>query len=807
MNWRNFIAKSSIRFRATALTLIVIVVALGIAAGTSTWQTSNLVVEGAHREAAAMANSLAKTCELPLAVKDKAELSRLAGNSLWNRDTLFVAVYDNKGKLMALATRDSAAWGRYVQKHRAGDDLLLGEATVFLSTAADEFSPLDAHDRAAAPASPAGPGAAPSRAIGCVVLGNSTVPIRQAQQRQVLITVAMAVLAAGIVCGIMLWAVTRWTRRLGLLVQASEGISRGDLSHAVPDTRPDEIGRLCQAFEGMRLAVQQRDIELRRFNDTLQEQVRQRTSDLVAAKEVAEEANKAKSEFLANMSHEIRTPLTAILGYSEMLMDEGTSPQERKEHSLVILRNGKHLLNLVNDILDISKIEADKLVLERRPCSIHAIVADVVSMMRVRAIEKHLTLTARYVTPMPWTILTDEARLRQALINLVGNAIKFTSTGEVSISISLVQGQQDIPPMIQVDVHDTGIGISAEAIKSLFRPFTQADSSTTRKFGGTGLGLTITKRIIEKMGGQVQVQSTPGQGSTFTLVVPTGPLEGIAMVEHTAEAMAETTEAPHQPERTHPLEGLRILLAEDGPDNQLLIRTVLSKAGAEVEVVENGLLAVQAATARPFDLVLMDMQMPEMDGYEATGQLRAKGYEAPIVALTAHALSSDRARCIDAGCTDYLTKPIDRAALIALILKHTFQPATARADISEMSPEMLAQKPSSPAVAAIASQFADDPDMAEVIASFVRQLPDRCQSMREALKNGDLPTLQRLAHQMKGAGGSYGYPMLTQAGKELESAVKAGDQEACGLKLHALAVMCQAVGRGRKTKEISREPS
>jgi signal transduction histidine kinase/DNA-binding response OmpR family regulator len=528
----------------------------------------------------------------------------------------------------------------------------------------------------------------------------------------------------------------------------------------------------------------------KRAEADLRETNRQLENAIGRANEMAEQATTAsvtKSEFLANMSHEIRTPLTAILGYSELLMDEGTSPQERKEHSRVILRNGKHLLELVNDILDISKIEADKLVLERRPCSVHAIVAGVVSMMRVRAIKKNLALTARYVTPMPQTIMTDEARLRQALLNLVGNAIKFTEAGEVSISVSLVQGQQDTPPIIRIDVRDTGIGISAETLGHLFHPFTQADSSTTRKFGGTGLGLTITKRIIEKMGGHIQVQSTPGKGSTFTLIVPTGSLEGIDMVEQTAEAMAPTPEPPHQPERAHPLQGLRILLAEDGPDNQLLIRTVLSKAGAEVEVVENGLLAVHAATARPFDLVLMDMQMPEMDGYEATGQLRAKGYETPVVALTAHALSSDRARCIDAGCTDYLTKPIDRAAMIDLILKHTSR--------QQLVPEMP--------VDAIASRFADDKDMAEVIESFVQQLPLRCQAMREALNNNDLPTLQRLAHQMKGAGGSYGYPMLTRAGKELGAAAKVGDQEACGLELRNLAVMCQAIGRGLKTKDLS----
>jgi PAS domain S-box-containing protein len=552
-----------------------------------------------------------------------------------------------------------------------------------------------------------------------------------------------------------------------------------------------------------------RDITAQKRAETdLRETNRQLERAVSLANEMVEQATTAsvtKSEFLANMSHEIRTPLTAILGYSELLMDEGTSPQERKEHSRVILRNGKHLLELVNDILDISKIEADKLVLERRPCSVHAIVAGVVSMMRVRAIKKNLALTARYVTPMPQTIMTDEARLRQALLNLVGNAIKFTEAGEVSISVSLVQGQQDTPPIIRIDVRDTGIGISAETLGHLFHPFTQADSSTTRKFGGTGLGLTITKRIIEKMGGHIQVQSTPGKGSTFTLIVPTGSLEGIDMVEQTAEAMAPTPEPPHQPERAHPLQGLRILLAEDGPDNQLLIRTVLSKAGAEVEVADNGLLAVHAATARPFDLVLMDIQMPEMDGYEATGQLRAQGYEVPIIALTAHALAGDREQCLDAGCTDYLTKPIHRSAMIDLILKHT-------SGISGISgtdtfipwyfPKYQGIKVSVPEMS-IASRFADDPDMAEVIASFVQLLPQRCQAMREALNNNDLPTLQWLAHQMKGTGGSYGYPMLTQAGSELEAAAKAGDQEACGLELRNLAVMCQAIGRGLKTKDLS----
>ena len=397
--------------------------------------------------------------------------------------------------------------------------------------------------------------------------------------------------------------------------------------------------------------------------------------DALAARESADAANIAKSEFLANMSHEIRTPMTAILGFAENLLDADQPEAEKLDCVHTIRRNGQYLLGLINDILDLSKIEAGKMVIERVTCQPCRIVAEVASLMRVRTRAKGLPFHIEYIGPIPETIRSDPTRLRQILINLIGNAVKFTEVGSVRLVTRWVNDDEE--PHLQFDVMDTGRGMTKEQTAKLFQPFMQADASTTRQFGGTGLGLTISKRFAELLGGDITVPATElGVGTTFRATVAIGSLDGVKMLDDpmAATVVADTASTIAGATPTN-LQGLRILLAEDGPDNQQLIGFVLRKAGAEVTVEENGKLALDAALAAldegsPFDVILMDMQMPVMDGYQAAAQLRRKGYTGPIIALTAHAMSGDKQKCLDAGCDDYATKPINRTKLIGTILAH-----------------------------------------------------------------------------------------------------------------------------------------
>ena len=392
----------------------------------------------------------------------------------------------------------------------------------------------------------------------------------------------------------------------------------------------------------------------------------------------AEAANAAKSEFLANMSHEIRTPMTAIQGYLDVLEDDCPRQCEYgngrlAKHLAIVRRNSEHLLNLINDILDLSKVESGNLEVESIWCSPCEILGEVVSLMCVRADEKSLSLETKCQGPIPERIQSDPARLRQILINLVGNAIKFTENGSVRLIARLLDAGT-ASPKIEFKVADSGVGMGEEHRTKLFMPFSQVDASTTRKHGGTGLGLAISKRLAEKLGGDIQVTSTPGEGSCFTVTIETGPLDDVQLLD-SPDAVQFSAGPSKSTAGTRTDLDCRVLLAEDGPDNQRLIALILRKAGAQVVVVENGQVAHDLALAalkegNPFQVILMDMQMPLLDGYEATSKLREAGYDGPILALTAHAMSKDRAKCLRAGCDGYLTKPIDRERLIAEVARY-----------------------------------------------------------------------------------------------------------------------------------------
>jgi len=389
--------------------------------------------------------------------------------------------------------------------------------------------------------------------------------------------------------------------------------------------------------------------------------VRDLLKELEASRTEAIEANRAKSDFLANMSHEIRTPLGAILGFSELLMDAGVSEREKQVYMVAVKRNGQILSALIDDILDLAKVEAGRIEVVKIEFSLGELLSGIVSNLGPAASKKGLPLVWQRPANAWDMIVSDPIRLKQILTNVVGNAIKFTSHGEVAVRVDVARvdggGAQ-----LQIEVEDTGIGISKQQEAGLFQPFTQADTSATRRFGGTGLGLVLSRKLASAMGGDLQLKwSVPGGGSNFRLVLP------VQVAHQTQPSEREGAGCEQKSPAALPLSGADILLVDDSLDNQMLISRILNLLGAKVQLANDGVEAVEKALAHEYDVVLMDLQMPRLGGVEATRILREKGYQRPIVALTAHALNVDRQRCISVGCTDYLTKPIQRAHLVQVI--------------------------------------------------------------------------------------------------------------------------------------------
>jgi PAS domain S-box-containing protein len=494
-------------------------------------------------------------------------------------------------------------------------------------------------------------------------------------------------------------------------------------------------------------------------------------AELQQAKAAAESASRTKSDFLASMSHEIRTPMNAIMGISDLLAKTSLSPEQDK-YVQIFRRAGDNLLNLINDILDLSKVEASQLELERTGFSLNDILEKVTEMVALRVQEKGLVMVYEIAPSVPNDLVGDPTRLRQVLLNLLGNAIKFTESGEVTLRVT-PDANRSVPTALRFTVSDTGIGIPGEKLSRVFERFTQADSSTTRRFGGSGLGLTISRRLVELMGGRIWVESEVGKGSVFAFAVP---FEISATVIRPAAVSIGTG-----PEL--PLPALRILLAEDSPDNCIITIAYLEDTPYLVQIAETGAIACKMFEAGHYDLVLMDRQMPVMDGLTATRTIRAWEQAnhrppTPIVALTASALKGDREMCLAAGCTAFLTKPIKQEVLLQAIREHSLVvPSSSKDESNRMDLFGLSAKSKS----------------AIRIPAYLRNCKQNVIVMLDALDRVDFETVTSLGHQMMGSGGMFGFQTITDIGRSIEQAAESADSDASRKWVGALSIYLNGV--------------
>jgi signal transduction histidine kinase len=432
------------------------------------------------------------------------------------------------------------------------------------------------------------------------------------------------------------------------------------------DARVGELGVLIGTFNDMLAQIQARDQELRRHQEHLEEQVALRTAQLTHAKNRAEDASRAKSDFLANMSHELRTPMNGVLGMVQLALD-GDMPAARREQLQTIRSSAEALLGIIDGILDFSTVEAGHLPIVPVPTRLAVLAQAAVDAWTSRAGQKGLALQCELAEGVPPAVVVDAGRLRQVLVHLLGNAVKFTREGGVTLTVRVSGTAPDGRPLLVFTVGDTGIGIAPDRLDAIFQPFTQADTSMTRRFGGTGLGLTISSRLVALMGGTLSVHSVEGQGSEFTVTLPVGVADPAAVAMPGSPA-AITGDGPGRRAGGAP----QVLVAEDNPVNQRITQQMLRKRKLAVTLADDGRQAVDAFQSGRFDLVLMDVQMPEMNGFEAVAAIRALEHaqgrrHTPIVAVTAHAMAGDRERCLEAGMDAYLAKPLRREVLFDLV--------------------------------------------------------------------------------------------------------------------------------------------
>lgn len=469
--------------------------------------------------------------------------------------------------------------------------------------------------------------------------------------------IAMMLLGISLAGAIFLWLTSRLHSIVEEILDVTKLLADGNFSCRLFSRHNDSLGQLCHGIDSMAECLERTE------------------NKNIESLEEAQQGNRIKSQFLANMSHEIRTPMTAILGFADMVYEEVSDPS-CKEKLNVIRRNGRYLIDIINDILDLSKIEANHLCVERIPIDSVKLIQELIQLHQEKCSEKNLCLQMLQLTGLPNQIFTDPTRLKQIVNNLLSNAIKFSEDGNIKVQLGMFKDKGNW--MFQIQVKDTGIGMDSNQLNNVFDAFSQADNTTTRKYGGTGLGLTISRKLSQLLGGDLTACSIEGEGSTFTLSInPGSVVEGmIVSASRSVVNKAEQKDASLKTEKEKcdaPLKDIRLLLVEDGPDNQILIKHLMTKAGATVELADNGQIALDRLAdggIEDFDLILMDMQMPVLDGYKATTKLRELGFDIPVIAVTANAMSSDEAKSRAAGCDDFVPKPINKTKLIEKIRIH-----------------------------------------------------------------------------------------------------------------------------------------
>jgi signal transduction histidine kinase/CheY-like chemotaxis protein len=738
--------------------LAVLGVTLFVSSAMLITQGRKALLEQIRAQGTFLAESAAAACVEPMLLNDYPVLETYAESVTKSHDSItFIHIERADGTLVASYPDDLADHVRLSSNSKVyfepikvsdEDDVVLGKVTVGVSTKHANVA-VRAH-------------------------------IRSLTIRGISSFIAIALLLALVLKGV----VTGPLKRLDHHVRT---LSSGDLDHPIIMKGRDEIGRLGGALNAMReslkastAAIQVQNEELKSLNLLKDDLLAQREAAIAQAECLAtqaEAANRAKSEFLANMSHEIRTPMNAIIGFTGLLMDEPLS-REQKEKLHIIRDSGQSLLSLINNILDFSKVEAGKLDVEMIDCSLAQMLNLVESMMKPKANQKGIDFQIAEADGLPEEIHTDPTRLQQCLINLVNNAIKFTEKGHVHVKVSLdTSGNQS---SIRFDVEDTGLGIPEHKREAILEPFTQADGDTTRKYGGTGLGLAITKQLSQLLDGELGLTSEVGQGSVFSIVIPAG-LDVTKQRRLDRHHGAGHWEDESYKTRQVMLSG-KVLVAEDVENNQMLIRALLEKMGLEVTIAEDGNLALQKALVEEYDLILMDIQMPNMDGYEAMKALRAHGMATPIIALTASAMKGYATQCLKAGFDGYISKPIDLNELTDLLGKYLspgndiipgdngMEHHAASLDVTE--------EPAHDAVidwGRLVERGFDEPLIESIMPQCIACNTEHLEKLASAVRTGNTMEVKFHAHAIKGSTGNISAVRLSDLAGQLEKSASEGD--------------------------------